>query len=140
MSETANLIALWMSVGFAHGKVPDGIGFRGGTLYSNILKNGFYLSPWSSVLLLSLPTALSVIQGAFVTELHCLISRSTSVTGRVYGGKNSQSCCNSAVHKGSILMPYRSLTALNLIPPHEALAFHSAQEAELSSSATDLSD
>lgn len=64
MSETANLISLWMSVGFAHGKVPDGIGFRGGKLYSSVLKNGFYLSPWCFVLLMSSPTALSVIQGA----------------------------------------------------------------------------
>ncbi|NXU02023.1 SELO protein, partial [Buphagus erythrorhynchus] len=44
VSETANLISLWMSVGFAHGKVPDGIGFRGGILYSNVLKNCFYFN------------------------------------------------------------------------------------------------
>lgn len=74
MSETANLISLWMSVGFAHGKVPDGIGFRGGTLHSNVLKNGFHLSPWCSVLLIPSPTVLSVVQGAFVTELCCVIS------------------------------------------------------------------
>lgn len=105
MSETANLIALWMSVGFAHGKVPDGIGFRGGTLYSNILKNGFYLSPWSSVLLLSSPTALSVVQGAFVTvtlsDLSKHICDRTSIWGQEFS-ELLQQCSAQRQHTDAI--------------------------------------